>query len=362
MVVAQPDGGERRAREWLRAKLCAFAPGPRRTALRPLTRKVTRHGNAAAATSGQAPFENPFVVEDLQIFDDETLRDALAHDPGALGPEALGRALRSAPGVLAERVGACLPERERERYLAEAQRAAPVDPAARRRLLDGMFWELTYWKTPELYEALTEGERLHPGIFRRLAPELRGRIVLDAGAGSGRATVACLRAGAARVYAVEPSPGLRRLLDRKLAAEGAAARARVTALAGHFDALPLADASVDVALLCSAFTVESNEGAEAGLAELRRVTRRSGKIVLIWPRPEDYAWLAAHGFTYVPLRVLEGMGVRYRSRQVALAVARRFYAHNRAVLWYLLRHRDPAVPYAVLGDNPPHDYCWLTVE
>jgi hypothetical protein len=92
------------------------------------------------------------------------------------------------------------------------------------------------------------------------------------------------------------------------------------------------------------------------------VTRRGGTIVLIWPRPEDYAWLAAHGFSYIPLCTPPGLGVRYRSREEAIAVARRFYAHNRAVLRYLLRHREPAIPYAVLGDNPPHDYCWLTVE
>ena len=71
--------------------------------------------------------------------------------------------------------------------------------------------------------------------------------------------------------------------------------------------------------------------------------------------------LAAQGFRYVSLPVPEGMGVRFRSLAVALRVARRFYAHNRAVLRHLLRTHRPEVPYSVLGVNPPHDYCWLRV-
>ncbi len=87
---------------------------------------------------------------------------------------------------------------------------------AQRQVLDGLFWELTYWKTPELYEELTEGERLHPGIFEHLHPDLQGKTVLDAGAGSGRASLECIRYGAKLVYAVEPSPGLLHILEQKL--------------------------------------------------------------------------------------------------------------------------------------------------
>src|SRR5437764_7393640 len=89
--------------------------------------------------------------------------------------------------------------------------------AARRCVLDSLFWELTYWKTPELYDELTEGEQLHPGIFQRLQPDIHESTVLDVGAGSGRGSFECLRYGAKRVYAVEPSPALLRILDRKRA-------------------------------------------------------------------------------------------------------------------------------------------------
>ncbi len=365
MAEAAPRNGEWRAREWLRVKLRMYAPGPRSKAARTLARKVARRGGARS----EALFDNPFAIDDLSVFDDETLGDLL--EPEALRMEAddLGRALRGGPRDLVERIAGQLEGERRAAFLAEARAEgaagspeAGVAAAARGRLLDGMFWELTYWRTPDLYEELTAGERIHPGIFLRLAGDLRGRVALDAGAGSGRATLACLRVGAAHVYAIEPSPGLTRILRRKLEAGGDDAARRVTALRGRFDTLPLPENSVDVALSCSAFTSEPDQGGEAGLAELRRVTRPGGKIVLIWPRPEDYAWLAERGFSYVSLPVPEEMGARYRSRRAALEVARRFYAGNRAVLRYVMRHREPAVPYAVLGANPPHDYCWMAVE
>jgi ubiquinone/menaquinone biosynthesis C-methylase UbiE len=238
----------------------------------------------------------------------------------------------------------------------------PAEQAAfDQRLLDVAFWELTYWQTPELYDELTAGERLHPGIFRQLGPLLRGRTVLDAGAGSGRATIECLRQRAGHVWSVEPSPGLRRLLRRKLAAAGPDG-ARVTVLAGRFEALSLPANSVDVALACSAFTARPGQGGDAGLAELRRVTRPSGRIVVIWPRPEDYAWLAARGFVYVALPAKDAPRVRFASLERALRVAEHFYADNPAVRRYLLQQGQPEIPYELLGHNPPHDYCWLAVQ
>jgi ubiquinone/menaquinone biosynthesis C-methylase UbiE len=180
------------------------------------------------------------------------------------------------------------------------------------------------------------------------------------GAGSGRASFECLSHGAKLVYAVEPSPGLLHILRQKLA--GRPENQRIVPYKGRFDCIPLEDSSVDVALSCSAFTAESEQGGEAGLAELRRVTKPGGKIVLIWPRVEDYGWLNAHGFHYIALPTRQEMCVHFRSLQIALQVARRFYAHNQAVVRYLLKRRQPEVPFSVLGFNPPRDFCWLIVE
>ncbi len=347
---------QRDAEHWLETKLQNYYPDPQPKAVESL---------AEAATSQQTPaeapaFDNPFTLDDLLIFDEQTLRDLVTSDASGLGLDDLARGLRGAPASLVERVTRALPRQQRARFRALRQQEMPEQEveAARRQILDHLFWELTYWKTPELYEELTEGERLHPDLFRRLRPDLRGKIVLDAGAGSGRATLECLRQGARHVYAVEPSPGLLRLLEQKLAHSGAS---QITTLRGRFDALPLDDQSVETALACSAFTAEPDQGGEAGLAELKRVTRRGGQIIVIWPRPEDYGWLAEQGFQYVALPLRAEPRVRYRSWQSALRVARRFYARNRALTRHLLHSRQADVPFSLLGPNPPHDYCWLEV-
>jgi ubiquinone/menaquinone biosynthesis C-methylase UbiE len=210
-----------------------------------------------------------------------------------------------------------------------------------------------------LYEELTEGEALHPGIFQHLEPEIRNRVILDAGAGSGRATFECLRYGARLIYSVEPSPGLLHMLQQKLHQQPTC---RVIPCNGRFAALPLADESVDIALSCSAFTALPGQGGEEGLVELKRVTTAGGKIVLIWPRVEDRDWLLEHGFQYVSIPLKQEMQVRFRSWQSAIGCAHRFYAHNRMVLCYLLSRNEAIIPFSVLGMNPPHEYCWLKVN
>ena len=313
---------------------------------------------------GAALFENPFSIEDLLVFDDAAMQHMLSTECSRPTLEDLAWSLHGASKALVESIRDNLPLQERTQFEIELSRPISRDlaEAARRRVLDGLFWELTYWKTPELYEELTEGEQLHPGIFQQLEPNLRGKTVLDAGAGSGRASFECVHHGAALVYAVEPSPGLLRILERKIASllTGPPGSC-IVPYQGRFDQIPLEDNCVDVSLSCSAFTAEPGQGGEVGLAELKRVTRPGGKIVVIWPRREDYDWLAGHGFQYVELPLDQEMRVRFRSLQSALRCARLFYAHNTAVASYILERRQPEVPFSVLGINPPRDYCWLIV-
>jgi len=324
-----------------------------------------------AAHNDQPAFDNPFGLNDLLVFDDDALRYLLTQGPlsGRLDELALALHSDDASPTLTARLLGALPPPLHDELRASIERATANDDEralrqARRAMLDAAFWELTYWKTPELYEALTEGEPIHPDVFRSLAPWLADATALDAGAGTGRATFACLRGGARRMIAVEPSPGLRRMLAHKASALGVggeAETARVVALAGRFDNLPLPDASVDVSLSCSAFTAEPTQGGEAGLAELRRVTRPGGHIVIIWPRPADHDWYEAHGFTYTSAHAQTEMRVRFRSRWWALACAHRFYGRNAAVMRYLLRHATNELPFSLIGYNPPLDYYALTV-
>ncbi len=306
-------------------------------------------------------FENPFSIEDIQVFDDDTMQRMFCKGGFGLTVEDLAWSLQGMTKSIVRRVWHNVPKEQRTTF-GQALRQPITNEkiqAARRRVLDSLFWELTYWKMPELYEELTEGEHLHPGIFQHLAADLRGKTVLDVGAGSGRASFECIRYGAKLVYAVEPSPGLLHILEQKLPNQSA--KQRIVVRRGCFEQVPLADGSVDIALSCSAFTSEPGHGGEQGLAELRRVTKRGGKIVLIWPRQEDYDWLLAHGFQHVALPLQQEMQVHFRSFSSALRCARLFYAHNQAVLPYLLRRKKPDIPFSVLGFNPPRDYCWQTV-
>ena len=299
-------------------------------------------------------------MEDLRVFDDAALQSLLCHESFGISVEDLAQSLQGVSGQVVECIERNVPESARAAFLEELQRAIPPEQVdmARRTVLDRLFWELTYWKTPELYEELTAGERLHPGIFEQLEPVICGNVILDAGAGSGRASFACVRHGAEKVYAVEPAPGLLRILRRKLGST----RERIVPLRGRFDALPLPSKSVDLAISCSAFTADPAQGGEAGLAEMQRVTRDGGKVVIIWPRAQDYDWLAAHGFSYVTLPCEQEMCLHFRSLQSALRCARRFYAHNPQVARFIEREHRADVPFSILGINPPCDYCWLVVQ
>jgi len=304
-------------------------------------------------------FANPFKVEDLLIFDACNLDRVLA--TSGLRPEHLAYALQQAPAELIQRVDACLPEDARSAFRQGLVAPGPLDECALacHLLLDKLFWELTYWKTPEMYEELVAGEHLHPGIFQQLGPVLQERIVLDVGAGCGRASFAAVEHGAALVYAVEPSPGLRSLFAKTLAASST--HATIALRDGDFAHVPLPDQSVDVAMACSAFTARSAQGGEPGLAELRRVTRSGGYIILIWPRLPDRPWLAAHGFHYVALPQKQEMSLSFASWESAWRCIQCFYARNRLVQRYLSHARQPRIPFSVLGFNAPCDYCWLQV-
>jgi SAM-dependent methyltransferase len=210
-------------------------------------------------------------------------------------------------------------------------------------------WELLYRLEPELYDRLVCVERLHPGVLGWL-PDDVGRIV-EVGAGTGRLTLELTRR-AQEVVAVEPAAPLRELLNRKLSRLDHRHRVRVTH--GFFDDLPVSDDSADMVVACSAFTPATAHGGEAGLAEMERVCKPGGCVVIVWPN--EVGWLAAHDYRYVSF---DGeMFVEFASHEEAVELTEIFYPSG---IEEVRRREWRRVPYEVLGINPPCDLAFKVI-
>ena len=106
--------------------------------------------------------------------------------------------------------------------------------------------------------------------------------VLDLAAGTGKLT-RLLVEGGAEVVAIEPVAAMRAALGHAVPG--------VSVLDGAAESIPLADGSVDAVTVAQAFHWFD---AEAAIAEIHRVLRRSGRLGLIWNvMGADADWLAA---------------------------------------------------------------------
>ncbi len=168
-------------------------------------------------------------------------------------------------------------------YLAQAPRAereaaARGNAEAAQRLRRALFWPMLYELEPELWDAVSQAEPIHPDILTKL--EIDGRRVLEVGAGSGRLTVyLCPRA--AELVCVEPSSGLRRILVSRCPRAGVRA--------GFFQALPVVDSWAELTLSCASFQPDPR-----AVLELERTTARGGVLALISPESPD--WFQARGW------------------------------------------------------------------
>jgi ubiquinone/menaquinone biosynthesis C-methylase UbiE len=116
--------------------------------------------------------------------------------------------------------------------------------------------------------------------------------VIDVGCGPGRAARAAARPGAT-VVGIDPAPTMLRMA-RAWPGRG---RGRVTWRRGTAEALPVADGAASV--VWSIATVHHWRDVDAGLAEVRRVLRAGGRLVVIerWRPPSAATGLASHGWT-----------------------------------------------------------------
>jgi SAM-dependent methyltransferase len=300
-----------------------------------------------------------FSLADLTIFDETHLREVIANVSGAVAPAVAGRAFsadqteaQDALAPLANRIERSLAPDDCAAFAHARQSAIPsgMREAARRSMLDSLFWEMVYWKTPNDYERLTAGEQVHLGALD--VARVDDAVVLDAGAGTGRVTLPLARR-ARTVYAMDAAPPLLQLLERKVAA---ADLRNVEVMRGVFRRVPLPDDSVDAVVACSAFGMREARGGERGLDELQRVTRPGGRILILWP--EDPAWFARHGFWHATLP--GRLTITFPSLEDAYAIAARFYGP--AALQHLEITHRAELPFRVLGVKPPRDFCCLTVR
>jgi SAM-dependent methyltransferase len=171
-----------------------------------------------------------------------------------------------------------LPEEVRKHELARVP-----DGEHGERLVRGLFWTLVYHLEPERWDELASFEPIHPDVVAALPP--RVATAVDVGAGSGRLTAHLVRRSR-RTVAVEPSAGLRAMLEQRLP--------QVEAIAGWAERTPLPDGWSELTAACGAFGPEG-----AILAELRRVTAPGGTIALI--SPEQPEWFEAAGWRRITL-------------------------------------------------------------
>jgi SAM-dependent methyltransferase len=211
-------------------------------------------------------------------------------------------------------------------------------------------WELLYRLEPELYDRLVTAERLHPQVVSWLPRDLDQ--IAEVGAGSGRLTMELIER-ARHIVAVEPAQPLRRILRRKLAAADHGDRVRV--MCGYFDDLPLPDDFADLVVACSAFTPAPEHGGETGLAEMERVCKPAGYVVIIWPNHLD--WLAARGYRHVSFP--GPMSLEFGSYPEAVELAEIFYPDASDEV---RRRGSPTVPFEILGVNPPRDLAFKVLD
>jgi O-antigen biosynthesis protein len=136
---------------------------------------------------------------------------------------------------------------------------------------------------PERFDPITEGGRLieseHRARYRWAARLVKGKAVLDCACGTGYGLEMYAAAGAQAVTGVDVDPE---------AVELARSRYGETATVkqGDLRKLPIEDDSFDVVTCFE--TIEHVDGAEAGIAELRRVLKPEGILVISSPNPDAY--------------------------------------------------------------------------
>jgi SAM-dependent methyltransferase len=143
----------------------------------------------------------------------------------------------------------------------------------------GLLWELGDWiayqRAPESYDSRARVDWDLAAVTEVVA--LDGKVVIDAGAGTGRVAFAASPA-ARHVFAVEPVATLRQYMREKATRLGIA---NLYVLDGFLHAIPLPADSADVLLTLQAI----GWALEAELSEIERVVRPGGIAMHLFGTP-----------------------------------------------------------------------------
>lgn len=163
------------------------------------------------------------------------------------------------------------------RSLDEHGPASGDDLAACERSL---VWELADWivyqRAPEMYDSGSEVDFDVAAVVSVV--DLEGKVVIDAGAGTGRVAFA-VAPYARHVFAFEPVATLRQYMRDRAERAG---MANVFVADGLLSAIPLPAASADVLLTCQAI----GWSLDAELMEIERVVRPGGVAMHLFGTPE----------------------------------------------------------------------------
>lgn len=122
--------------------------------------------------------------------------------------------------------------------------------------------------------------REHRARYELAASLVGGKVVVDCASGDGTGTAIYARAGARHIHAFD-------LCEEAVEAVAARDLGNVTAIVADGRELPLEDASCDVAV--SLETIEHMDRQDAFVAELARILRPGGTLVLSTPNRVHYS-------------------------------------------------------------------------
>jgi len=186
--------------------------------------------------------------------------------------------------------------------VCEAYSAAAADPGAKHPFPVGKAFALSVGYPAELLDRLpAEASGCFAGVSNvsLLAPIRDGMVVLDLGCGAGLdSLIAAERSGPrGRVLGVDFSAAM---LGRACAAAGQAGCGNAAFVCGSAEAIPIADASVELALVNGIFNL--NPFRKAIFQELARVLKPEGQVfgaelILNAPLPDALATGSANWFS-----------------------------------------------------------------